>query len=141
MAVPTVRSTDSVGYGSASVARAPGAVRDAVTSLGTQIDELNGSQLAGPRAEASTPDGFEGFGNLPRAAAAAAWNSSARQLPNFSSMGLAPMAYFAQERSDSSSSSGSLRNLGPNASSRGAGTYEFAKRTIEGGPEARYRYS
>ena len=56
-------------------------------------------------------------------------------------MGLAPMAYFAQERADGGSSPGALRNLGPNASSRGAGTYEFAKRTIEGGPESKYRYS
>lgn len=140
MAVSTVRSTDGVGYGLASVARAPGAVRDAVTSLGTQIDALNGSQLAGPRADASTPDGFEGFGNLPKAATAAAQNT-AKQLPSFGSIGLAPMAYFAQERSDASSSSGSMRNLGPNASSRGAGTYDFAKRTIAGEPEERYRYS
>lgn len=139
MAVPTVRSTDSVGYGPVSSARAPGAVRDAVTSLGTQIDALNGAQLAGPRAEASTPDGFEGFGNLPKAATAA--QNTAKQLPSFGSIGLAPMAYFAQERGDTSSSSGALRNLGPNASSRGAGTYDFAKRTIAGVPEARYRYS
>lgn len=140
MAVQTVRSTDSVGYGPVSAARAPGTVRDAVTSLASQINELNGAQLAGPRAEASTPDGFEGFGRLPKAAVAASQNM-AKQVPSFGSMGLAPMAYFAQERGDSASAPGALRNLGPNASSRGAGTYEFAKRTIEGGPEARYRYS
>lgn len=140
MAVQTVKSTDSVGYGPASTARAPGAVRDAVTSLATQISELNGAQLAGPRADASTPDGFEGFGRLPKAMAATSQNT-AKQLPSFGSMGLAPMAYFAQERGETSSSSGALRNLGPNASSRGAGTYEFAKRTIQGGPEANYRYS
>lgn len=137
MAVSPVKTATSIGYSPASAARAPGAVRDAVFSSSSQISELQGAQLTGTRTDASTPDGFEGLG--PQAAAKPQVVPQA-QVPSFGSIGLAPMAYFAQERADAASS-GLARGLGPQAASKGAGTYEFAKRTIQGGPENSYRYS
>lgn len=141
MAVGTVKSTAGIGYGAATSARPSGAVRDAAYSQASQINELQGSQLTGTRAEASTPDGYEGLGQLAGRQPAATIRS---QVPSFGMMGLAPMAYFAQERAESQPASQQTslsRNLGPNAAGRGADTYESAKRTIEGGPEASYRYS
>ncbi|CAA6605505.1 hypothetical protein MTBLM1_60038 [Rhodospirillaceae bacterium LM-1] len=141
MAVNTVRGTVSIGYGPATTARASGVVRDAAFSQSSQISELSGAQLAGTRAEASTPDGFEGLGVQHRLVAQQ--QAKQAQIPSFSSQGLVPMAFFAQERSDASAQSNNslARGLGPNAAGKGAGTYESAKRNIEGGPEANYRYS
>jgi hypothetical protein len=140
MAVSPVKTATSIGYGLPASARAPGGVRDASFSSASQISELQGAQIAGTRAEASTPDGFEGFGVQQKLAQPQAIQA---RVPSFSNVGLAPMAFFAQERTDANAASNNSlsRGLGPDASSKGAGTYESAKRTIQGGPEANYRYS
>ncbi|MBF0267710.1 MAG: hypothetical protein HQL44_03870 [Alphaproteobacteria bacterium] len=125
-----------------TTARASGVVRDAAFSQSSQISELSGAQLTGTRADASTPDGFEGLGVQHRLAAQQQQTRQA-QIPSFGSQGLVPMAFFAQERSEATAQSNNslARGLGPHAAGKGAGTYESAKRNIEGGPEANYRYS
>ncbi|MBF0356702.1 MAG: hypothetical protein HQL43_15850 [Alphaproteobacteria bacterium] len=142
MAVAPLKASASSSYGpSLGVARAPSSVRDAVASRASQIAELQGAHLAGTRAEASTPDNFEGFGPLARRPVV---STPPLQIPRFSIVGLAPMAYFAQERTDSASSSSAnaaSRGLGPHAAGKGAAVYESAKRSIDGAPQASYRFS
>ncbi len=141
MAVAAVKTVGDVGYGSSSsTARAPLSVRDAASSRAYQIGELQGSQLAGARAETSTPDGYEGTGPLPRQLA----QITPTRVPNFGNIGLVPIAYFIQEKSEAQASgpnSGLARGLGPHAANKGAGTYESAKRDIEGAAQENYRFS
>ncbi|TAN52366.1 MAG: hypothetical protein EPN26_08000 [Rhodospirillales bacterium] len=141
MAVAAVKTVGDIGYGtSSSTARAPLSVRDAATSQAFQIGELQGSQLAGARAETSTPDGYEGTGPLPRQLA----QITPTRVPNFGSVGLVPIAYFIQEKSEAQSSgspNGLARGLGPHAANKGAGIYESSKRAIEGTAQENYRFS
>lgn len=132
MAVSSVRTASSLGYGSVSAGRGAASVRDAGAAAFHQIEALQGGL------------GAETFGLAQQSSRSGGLAGQAR-VPIFSSLGLVPMAFFLQEKATSAGSGqqdNSLgRGLGPNAAGRGAGVYDAARRTIEGGKEENWRYS